>query len=110
MNIAIMLGNNIATRRRQLGLAQKELAIRLDITQDAMSRMEKGSIAPKLSRLETIAQELQCSVSFLFHSPDAATQELAATMADILATLSQPGQIALMNLVADAARVMRQAK
>ena len=47
MKLVEIVGQNIASRRKQLGLSQKELAIRLDMTQDALNRMEKGHIAPK---------------------------------------------------------------
>ena len=41
--------------------SQKKLAERLEISQDAMARMEKGRIAPKMGRLQDIADTLQCS-------------------------------------------------
>ena len=62
MKLVEIVGQNIARRRKDLGLSQKELAIRLDITQDALNRMEKGHIAPKMSRLDEISMELNCTV------------------------------------------------
>ena len=59
--LALIVGENIPDRRRRLGLSQKELAERLEISQDAMARMEKGRIAPKMGRLQDIADTLQCS-------------------------------------------------
>lgn len=106
MKLVEIVGQNIANRRKLLGLSQKELAIRLDITQDALNRMEKGRIAPKMGRLEDIATHLNCTVPFLFRRESEALQERAATIADILTTLPPAGQEALINLVADAARVM----
>ncbi len=58
---ALIVGENISDRRRRLGLSQKKLAERLEISQDAMARMEKGRIAPKMGRLQDIADTLQCS-------------------------------------------------
>lgn len=106
MKLAEVVGQNIAKRRKLLGLSQKELAIRLDITQDALNRMEKGRIAPKMGRLEDIATHLACTVPFLFHRDSEALQERAAAIAEILGTLPPDGQKALLNLVAEAARVM----
>ena len=102
-----IVGENIAERRRRLGLSQKELADRLNITQDAMARMEKGKIAPKMGRLLDIAENLQCTVGYLFRTHEEGTEERAATIADILKTLPDDGQEALVELVASAARVMR---
>ena len=56
--LAEIVGENISERRRRLGLSQKELADRLEISQDAMARMEKGRIAPKMGRLQYIADNL----------------------------------------------------
>lgn len=106
MKLVEIVGENISLRRRLLGLSQKELAIRLGITQDALNRMEKGRMAPKMSRLEDIAQELQCPVSFLFHRNASAVMERAAILADILGTVPVDGQEAIINLVAETARLM----
>ena len=106
--LAVIVGENISERRRRLGLSQKELADRLEISQDAMARMEKGRIAPKMGRLQDVADNLQCTVAYLFRTNDEATEERAASIADILKTLPADGQEALVELVASAAKVMRQ--
>ncbi len=72
-----------------------------------MNRIERGRMAPKMSRLESIAEELKCPVSFLFRNPDDKNLETAGAIAEILAPLPSEGQQALLNLVADAARVMK---
>lgn len=105
-----VVGENISERRRKLGLSQKELADKLDITQDALTRMEKGRIAPKMGRLQDLADNLQCPVGYLFRTHDDATEERAATIADILKSLPADGQEALVELVASAARVMNRGK
>lgn len=64
--VAKILGENIANRRRELGLTQMALAERLDIGQDALSRMENGMISPKIARLREVATALECSVASLF--------------------------------------------
>ncbi|WP_022657347.1 helix-turn-helix domain-containing protein [Desulfovibrio desulfuricans] len=106
MKLAELVGENITVRRRQLGLSQKELATLLGITQDAMTRMEKGKIAPKMSRLEDLAAHLQCPVSYFFRTQSDEVLEKATSIAEILMTVPDDGQEALVNLVAEAARVM----
>lgn len=108
MKLAEVVGQNIAKRRKVLGMSQKELAIRLDITQDALNRMEKGRIAPKMGRLEDIATHLNCTVPCLFRRESEALQERATMIAEILGTLPPDGQEALLNLVAETARVMNR--
>ena len=63
--LIIVLGRNIAERRRALGMTQKFLAIQLGISQEALGKIEKGKMAPKIARLEDIARELRCSVPYL---------------------------------------------
>ena len=108
MELQELLGKNIAARRKLLGLRQKELAARLNITQDAMTRIEKGKIAPKMRRIAQIAEILGCSVSSLFRSEKDEMNDRASIIIDILQTLPEDGQEALVNLIADAARVMNR--
>ena len=104
--LAEIVGRNISDQRQRLRISQKELAVRLGITQDAMNRMEKGIIAPKMSRLSDLADALNCTVAFLFRSQDEETTELAEAIATVLKTLPYDGQIALRELVEHTARVM----
>ena len=57
-NLAQRVGAAIAARRKQRGYTQSQLAERLSISQEALSRMEKGIISPKFSRLEDLADAL----------------------------------------------------
>ena len=63
-----IFGNNIRKRRKGLYLTQVELAERLGIGRQSLSRIERGVTAPKFERLEEIEDVLQCSVSALFHA------------------------------------------
>lgn len=57
-NIGVLLGRNIADRRKALGLTQAELAERLGADTVTVSRFERGSHLPSLIRLENIANAL----------------------------------------------------
>lgn len=103
-----IVGDNIAMRRRRLGLSQKELALIIDVTQDAMARIEKGKIAPKMARIQQIAQALKCPPAYFFRTNDELTEERAATIAELIRNLPEDGQEALVDLVAVAARVMKK--
>ena len=104
--LAIIVGENISAQRKRLGISQKELAERLEISQDAMARMEKGKIAPKMGRLQDIADNLQCSVPYLFQSEHEFTQERAEIIADIIKPLTPKGQEAIVDFVASAVSVI----
>lgn len=109
-HLAILVGTNISERRRRLGLSQKELAEQLQITQDAMARMENGKIAPKMARLQSIADALQCPVPYLFRMHSDQIEERAATIADLMRNLPDEGQEALVELIATASSIMSQGK
>jgi transcriptional regulator with XRE-family HTH domain len=104
--LAEIVGRNITERRHKLEINQKELSVKLKISQDAMARMEKGKIAPKMSRFPEIAKVLGCSVAYLFRQHDEATDEIIASIADTLKMLPSEGQEAIRDLVEHTARVM----
>lgn len=64
--LATIVGANIAALRKMKGWNQIDLAERLGIGADSLSRMERGLVAPRFSRLELIANALGCSVAELF--------------------------------------------
>ncbi len=106
-NITTIVGENITAQRKRLGISQKDLAARLGITVDAMVRMEKGRIAPKMSRLQDIADNLQCSVAFLFIRETDMPDEFAKQISDILKPLPTEGQEALLDLMTVTAKLMQ---
>lgn len=56
------LGREIAARRAELELSQRELAELCGTTQSAIARLEGGSRAPRLDTLLRIANALDCSL------------------------------------------------
>ena len=102
-----LVGINIYNRRRQLGLTQEQLAEIIGIGQQSLSRMEKGRIAPKFSRLQIFADALKCSVADLFRMPNENTNDKAAAIADIIRILPQDGQEGVVKIMAEMVRVMR---
>lgn len=57
-----LTGGFISQRRRELGLNQKQLAERLNVTDKAVSKWETGRSAPDISMLEPLAEALDTSV------------------------------------------------
>ena len=50
------LGEKIASQRRRLGLSQEELASRLNVTRQAVSKWETGTSDPSTSNLLALAK------------------------------------------------------
>ena len=59
------LGRMIADTRRDLGLTQRELANKVGVTAQAVSKWERGSSCPDIAILDEIADTLGVSVSEL---------------------------------------------
>ena len=57
------LAQQIMIARKNLGITQNELSIRLGMTKNQISNIERGLSNPKINTLEKIAKEL--SVSFI---------------------------------------------
>lgn len=57
--------NNINKLRKALNLTQNELAKKIGVTQSAIAAWESGKANPKLSKLNKIAEALNCSAKDL---------------------------------------------
>lgn len=60
-----MLNENIRQARKAKGLSQEELAIKLNVVRQTVSKWENGLSVPDSSMLITLAEELGTSVSTL---------------------------------------------
>lgn len=56
------IGTKIRRLRKRAGLTQTELALRIGVTQPALSQIEKGRTSPKLDTLADIAEVLDCEI------------------------------------------------
>ena len=72
-----------------------------------MTRIENGKIAPKMARIQQIADALKCPVAYLFRDTDELIEERATAIAELMRGLPDEGQKALVDLVAVAAKVMK---
>ena len=61
----VMLKDNIKNLRKEKGLSQEELAIKLNVVRQTVSKWERGLSVPDLSMLITLAEELDTSVNVL---------------------------------------------
>ena len=60
-----MLNENIKNLRKSKGLSQEELAIKLNVVRQTVSKWENGISVPDSSMLIALAEELDTSVSIL---------------------------------------------
>ncbi len=99
VKLASIVGAAIAQRRKKKGLTQEQFAEYLEIGQDSLSRMEKGVIAPKFSRLLKIAAGLDCTVAELFLLPSDPTCLHARLIEEKITTLPENLQEVAIEMV-----------
>ena len=68
-SLATRLSRNIAGRRHALGLTQAQLAERLNVDTETLSRFERGRHLPSLATLEKLAAQLQTTIAALLDEP-----------------------------------------
>ena len=56
-----VIGELMALRRERMGLTQEQVAEKLGIGNDAVSRMERGTVEPSAGRLLNMARILNCA-------------------------------------------------
>ena len=62
------LSSVIKDRRHKLGLTQKQLAEKLDVSDKSVSKWERGESMPDISLLSQIALVLDVSIDYLFNT------------------------------------------
>ncbi|MFZ6876531.1 helix-turn-helix domain-containing protein [Undibacterium sp. Di27W] len=59
------IGKNVAAKRKNLGLTQEQLAARVGVEVETISRLERGVHAPSLAILEVLSEELNIAIADL---------------------------------------------
>jgi transcriptional regulator with XRE-family HTH domain len=65
-NVNIILAANILKYRKKIGLSQDELAQKLGVTFQAVSKWENAKAAPDITFLPIMADVFECSIDDLF--------------------------------------------
>lgn len=86
-HLTAIVGENIVYRRKRIGMTQEALAERLKISAAALSRIENGLAAPRFSRLEELANILDCPVADLFRQQSEVLKGKLDAIEDLLRAL-----------------------
>ena len=86
--VVLRVARNIGERRRALGLTQAQLAERLGVDTETLSRFERGKHAPTLKNLIRLAGLLQTTVADLLAEEGLQPSEEATIMTAWLAALA----------------------
>ena len=70
------MGEIISARRKELGMTQKELAAKMNVTDKAVSKWERGIACPDINSVPQLAEVLEISVAELMDAQsDEKTEE-----------------------------------
>jgi transcriptional regulator with XRE-family HTH domain len=87
--LAVRLSQNIAARRRALGLTQAQLAERINVETETVSRFERGKHLPSLATLERLAAILLCTMADLLAEERPESGDDAMMLSAWLAVLTE---------------------
>jgi transcriptional regulator with XRE-family HTH domain len=104
------VGALIAARRKVLGLTQGDLAERVNIEQESMSRIETGSITPSLGRLVSLADALDCPVEALLRPASHRKQDQVLVLAELLNGLNTAERAFAIGVVRDFVSLVKSKK
>lgn len=88
--IARNVGAAVARHRAQAGLTQEDVAEKLGIGNEAVSRMERGAVMPTVARLFEFAELFDCRVVDLMMGASPRTRDQASEIAFVFQDLT-PG-------------------
>lgn len=94
-----MIGRGIAKHRKRCGFTQEEVAERVQVGIEAISRIERGVAVPTLSRLFQLADVFGCDAAELLTEVSHRPQDQASKLARMIASLSSPDQKLIMGIV-----------
>ena len=97
--LAREIGQTIAKYRQQAGLTQEQLAEKLGVGNETVSRIERGVILPSLVRLSDIADQLNCRTEELFADKTFAKQDRHTHLARLLDDLDHNDREWLVAMV-----------
>jgi transcriptional regulator with XRE-family HTH domain len=93
------LSTNISTRRRALGLTQAQLAERLGVDTETLSRFERGKHLPSVTTLERLALLLLTTVGELLAEKQQAADDDALAITSWLSSLADADRVFVRSLL-----------
>ena len=106
--LARRLGANIAARRKARKWSQEELAERLGVASETISRFERGATLPSLMTLQRIGQILKAPVTQLLADTSPAPDDQAAVIAAWISGLRDDDRDYVLRVVKSACDHLRR--
>jgi transcriptional regulator with XRE-family HTH domain len=81
------VGATLAAERKALGMTQQQVAERLQVEPETVSRIESGTIVPTLQRLRQFAEVYGCTMESLISQSSDQASDIAKRLAQEMAEL-----------------------
>lgn len=98
-SLAEAVGRAIARQRMRCELTQEEVAERLGIGNEAVSRIERGLVIPNIARLFDFASIFHCKASDLLNEVSPRPDDQASRISQLLSTLDQTDRQLVVEMV-----------
>lgn len=106
--IAQAVGKAIAKKRMGKGLTQENVAEKLNIGYEAVSRIERGIVTPNIARLVELAEIFDCEINELLMNATLRPADHARHLQQLFEPLSEQDRMFLMNIVTGLAERLRK--
>ena len=93
------IGKAIARKRMEKGLTQENVAEKLNIGYEAVSRIERGIVTPNIVRLVELAEIFDCEIDELLMNATLRQVDHARHFQELFEPLSEQDRVLLMNIV-----------
>ncbi len=93
------VGQAIATRRIETGLSQENVAERLGITREAVSRIETGAAVPTVVRLAEFAEIFDCGIEELLTEASNRKLDQARKITELIEGLTDKNREMLLGVI-----------
>ncbi|RDU94941.1 helix-turn-helix domain-containing protein [Trinickia dinghuensis] len=97
-NLAVAVGRAIAKQRTTSGLTQEQVAERLGIGLEAVSRMERGTVIPTVLRLFELADIFACDAADLLTEASSRSSDQANHLDRLMSRLSTADRTMLLEV------------
>jgi len=98
-HLAEVVGRAIAKQRVRCGMTQEEVAERLGVGSEAVSRIERGVVIPTVLRLLELASVFDCEAAELLNESCSRVTDQASRISQLLGGLSEADRQLVMGIV-----------
>ncbi|AIY39447.1 Transcriptional regulator [Collimonas arenae] len=105
-----LVGARLAARRKELKLTQADLAEKLGIEKESVSRLETGVISASLGRLSTLADALDLSMESLLRDVSAHPSDQAASLIAAIEDLPEKKRALVLRTATELAMILKTDK